>query len=103
MSTVPADPIWSIIQRYLESEMRRVREEISNYPSPIPACDAQFNFLLQEREALTTEITRVRDIRSGCTSSEDMPVTADAYLEASPHLDASAKQAIRASARKEKR
>jgi len=40
----------------LESERHRINDEIKNYPTPNPACDAQFNFLLEERARIAREI-----------------------------------------------
>ena len=38
------DSVWNRIRDYLENERHRIYEEIKNYPTPIPACDAQFNY-----------------------------------------------------------
>ena len=40
----------------LENERRRIIDEIKAYPTPIPACDAQFNFLLEERARIEQEL-----------------------------------------------
>jgi hypothetical protein len=40
----------------LERERREVIYEIRNYPAPIAGCDAQFNFLLEERNAIEQKI-----------------------------------------------
>ena len=40
----------------LERERERLREEIETYPPPIPACDAQFNHLLEERVRVAREL-----------------------------------------------
>ena len=40
--------------------LRRVKDEIKQYPTPIAGCDEQFNFLLSERERLTLELTEIR-------------------------------------------
>jgi hypothetical protein len=37
----------------VESELQRINAEICAYPAPIPACDAYFNFLLEERGRLS--------------------------------------------------
>lgn len=75
--------------------MRRVRDEIRNYPGPIPACDAQFNHLLEEREALTSEIGRVRDLMAGEPGSRDVAVAIDEYLTVTTCLSDAAKDEIR--------
>ena len=76
--------------------MGRVRAEIRDYPAPIPACDAQFNFLLEEREALTSELSRIRELMERNAGSEDDPVSVDDYLTASKCLSDAAKDEIRA-------
>lgn len=35
--------------------------EISTYPTPISGCDAQFNFLLEERQRVLSAITSLDD------------------------------------------
>lgn len=36
----------------LEAERKRIAVQIAGYPPPIPACDAQFNHLLERRERI---------------------------------------------------
>ena len=50
---------WAALRRQLERLMREVREEIRAYPAPIPACDAQFNRLLELRRLLPEELARL--------------------------------------------
>ncbi len=38
---------------HLLAERDRVNEQIGAYPQPIPACDAQFNYLLDERTRIS--------------------------------------------------
>jgi hypothetical protein len=45
---------------FLEAERRRLYEEIRNYPTPIAACDQQFNYLLEQQAQVTAELNRVR-------------------------------------------
>jgi hypothetical protein len=96
MSTASTNSVWTRIHRHLEAEMRRVREEIRTYPAPIPACDAQYNFLLEEREALTSELHRLRELMQGTDSSEDPSISVDEFLNMTTHLDDAAKREIRA-------
>ena len=44
----------------LENEKRRINDEITNYPTPIAGCDAQFNFLLEEQARIARELTRLK-------------------------------------------
>lgn len=75
--------------------MQRVRNEIRTYPAPIPACDAQFNHLLDEREALSSELARVRELMIRGAGSEDSSSAIDSFLNASDYLDAATKKEIR--------
>lgn len=96
MSIGPVNSAWAMIHQHLQEEIRRVHDEIRNYPAPIPACDAQFNYLLEEREALSAELARVREFMDKDTDSEDARSSIDAFLNFSNYLGDSAKREIRA-------
>ena len=57
---------------------RRVNESIGSYPTPIPACDAQFNALLDRRRWLTAGIGRIDAMLQDCREGQ----VARAVLEA---------------------
>ena len=59
---VLVESVWREIENHLEIEKKRIFDEILNYPPPIPACDVQFNFLLEERSKITEELRRMRKI-----------------------------------------
>ncbi len=90
------DAVWTMVHQHLEKQMRRVRDEIRNYPAPIPACDAQFNYLLEEREALSSELSRAREFMTKGTDSEDARSSIDAFLNFSSHLGDAERREIRA-------
>ncbi len=96
MSIAPVNSAWAMIHQHLQEEIRRVHDEIRNYPAPIPACDAQFNYLLEKREALSAELARVREFMDKDTDSEDARSSIDAFLNFSNYLGDSAKREIRA-------
>ena len=96
MGMAPVNSVWTMIHQHLDKEMRRVRDEIRSYPAPIPACDAQFNYLLEEREALSSELARVREFMNKDTDSADARSSIDAFLSFSSYLDDAAKREIRA-------
>lgn len=56
MST-PAE--WERFRRRVESLRKTTGEQIQAYPAPIPACDAQFNHLLELRRLLPLELARL--------------------------------------------
>ena len=43
----------------LLAELEEIQAEIRKYPPPIPACDAYFNHLLEERGRITDELARL--------------------------------------------
>ncbi len=96
MSMTPVNSAWAMIHQYLQEEIRRVHDGIRNYPAPIPACDAQFNYLLEEREALSSELAKVRESMNKDSDSEDARCSIDAFLEFSNYLGDSVKREIRA-------
>lgn len=49
----------------LAAEKQRIITEINEYPPPIPACDQQFNFLLEERTRVTKLLRLVDALRAG--------------------------------------
>jgi len=75
--------------------MHRVQNEIRSYPAPIPACDAQFNYLLEEREALSSVLARVRGFMNENTDSENARNSIDAFLNFSTYLGESERTEIR--------
>lgn len=44
----------------LEEERRAVVEEMRAYSTPIAGCDQQYNFLMEQRAALSGELARLR-------------------------------------------
>ena len=47
-------------QEKLEYQKQALDKEISQYPSPIAACDEQFNHLLKERERILAELKELQ-------------------------------------------
>ena len=92
-----ADPRASMQQQIriiLEQERQRVAEEIQNYPPPIPACDAQFNHLLEQRAHLSHALARLGGAQPisvvGCRE------LVEALLAANDLIGADAEREIRA-------
>ena len=50
------------IRDLLQTQRTQTIAAIRNYPPPIPACDAQFNYLLEKRDRLTVELNRLNKI-----------------------------------------
>jgi hypothetical protein len=69
---------WSDVRHRLQALMREVGEEISAYPRPITACDAQFNHLLELRRLLPGELARLE------AAAADPSASVEAFIRASP-------------------
>ena len=76
---------WSGVRHRLQALMREVAEQIRTYPAPIPACDAQFNRLLELRRLLPEELARLdAAARDPFTSIEDFIGSSPCGAELSP-------------------
>ena len=69
---------WQLLKAHLEEKKREIVEQILYYPPPIPACDAQYNYLLAERDRLTQAIGIIED--GSPNSSLDMLLAATSDL-----------------------
>ena len=90
------DVVWNMIHEHLQDEIRRLREEIRRYPAPIPACDAQFNYLLEQRDRLSSELSRARELMNENTDFGDGRDSIEKFLNLSACLDEAKKSDIRA-------
>ena len=69
---------WQAIREHLERRKHEIDEEIRHYPAPIPACDAQFNRLLELRRVLPQELNRL-DL-----AAQEGAITIDDFVRQSP-------------------
>ncbi len=66
------DSDWDALRARLVQLQEAVAAEIRAYPAPIPACDAQYNHLLERRAALAEARARLDAARkSGAATPED--------------------------------
>ena len=65
------EAIWLEIRALLKKKKNQVQNEILTYPPPIPACDIQFNHLLEERSRLTEDLRRATAILEKSTDEGD--------------------------------
>jgi hypothetical protein len=85
---------WNILRTHLENERRRIHQEIRSYPRPIPACDQQFNYLLEERSKIYLELTRLHEaFEEGQNSGEPVKFL-DVFIRSSSYLDDATKQKL---------
>ncbi len=67
---VDIEATWNVVTARLELALKRVREEIKHYPMPIPACDAHFNWLLEERASISQELSNAQAL--SCERDQDL-------------------------------
>ncbi|HEY5701799.1 MAG TPA: hypothetical protein VIT83_06890 [Gammaproteobacteria bacterium] len=78
----------------LEKQRARISEEISSYPAPIPACDAQFNYLLEARRGIARELARLNDLQA--VAQADSTKSISRFIEESAYLEDDARRELRA-------
>lgn len=49
--------------RRLEAERAQIKAKLRSYPAPIPACDANYNHLAEERRRLSGALARLAELR----------------------------------------
>ena len=72
---------WTEIEDHLENARKSILAEIRSYPPPIAACDQQFNYLLEQRDRLGGELSRLARMRRN-TSEADVNALVD-FISAS--------------------
>ncbi len=61
----------SSLRAELETVRRALATEIHHYPTPIAACDAQFNHLLEQRTLVLAELARLSETETAAASPAD--------------------------------
>ncbi|MEM7333727.1 MAG: hypothetical protein AAF490_16690 [Chloroflexota bacterium] len=54
---------WQALHALLKEKKKAVQDEILHYPPPIPACDQQFNHLLEQRAQLSQALRQLSEQR----------------------------------------
>ena len=86
------------VHAFLVAAKRRLDEEIRCYPTPIPRCDAQFNFLYEQRTRLQEQINGIADaLATGLERKSCMNVL-DGFARAPPLTDLASEQTLRSAA-----
>ncbi len=65
------DSEWDVLQVRLTRLREAVAAEIRTYPVPIPACDAQYNHLLERRTALAAALASLDAARDTGTATAE--------------------------------
>ena len=73
-----AESEWRSLRLRLEALKGSVAGELRGYPPPIPACDDQFNRLLELRRLLPRELARL------VLAANDKSITIEDFIRSSP-------------------
>ena len=76
--------VWDRIREHLEDERYRISREMVQYPTPIPACDQDFNHLLAEREQVNEELARLELYSTRSLAAADPFAIMDQFIRSSP-------------------
>ncbi len=90
-----APSAWDALREHLQGIKRDLLREIEHYPPPIPACDAQFNYLLERRDRIAEELRRLDAVCSERPTGSDDLAAWDAFIETSEFIHADTAQALR--------
>ncbi len=87
---------WDAVRRHLEAKRRPVEQEIRRYPAPIAGCDAQFNYLLEQRAVLSRELVRLdAAVKAAGAHVESEGEAVEAFLRSSDCIDAETAEKLR--------
>lgn len=102
--TAPADEFiapagdaaaWQRAREHLEQAKAHIAGQIHAYPAPIPACDAQFNYLLEQRGKIADELNRLAAaMRESLEQGEGGQAIAE-FIASSEFIDEAAKRETR--------
>lgn len=88
--------IWQAIRQHLQDKKAELYDAIGNYPPPIPACDQQFNYLLEQRAQVSRDLARLETIARQGPAHGDTLHLIDEFLRSSTVIDDALVQQIRA-------
>ncbi len=69
---------WRSLRLRLEALKEAVAQELRSYPPPVPACDLQFNRLLELRRLLPRELARLD------RAAKEKSITIEDFVRSSP-------------------
>ena len=78
--------MWRSICADLENRRAAIHAEITAYPTPIPACDADFNYLLEERAKILHEMDIASSAARTREDSGQAAVAIEQFIARSKHI-----------------
>ena len=83
----PTVAAWQRARERLELSKARIAGQINSYPTPITGCDAQFDYLLEQRGKLTEELGRLEAARLDSAGRNDGVAALADFISSSEFLD----------------
>lgn len=80
------------IERHLKAQRAAVKVELAAYPAPIPACDAQYNHLAEERRRLSADLARLAEARRRIAAEPEVADQLETLLASSPRFAEAARR-----------
>jgi len=87
--------LWKEIKDDLHRSKQVIGEEIRNYPTPIPRCDAQFNHLYEQQARLAQELDRIAALAEKSLEREDYIGLIERFVASAPYADDAAERQLR--------
>jgi hypothetical protein len=83
-----AQSFWSKLRTDLEQEKADIYEQIGHYPTPIAACDQQFNYLLHKHRKVLQALAALNEAeQESLTAADPLKVVAE-YMRSSTSQEA---------------
>jgi hypothetical protein len=83
------------IRGHLQHKREQITTEIRNYPPPIPACDAQFNYLLEQRARIEQALSQLDALQKEGPAHHARIDVLDEFIQSSEYIPDEVKQTVR--------
>ena len=80
----------------MQRTRRVIEEEIRSYPTPIPRCDAQFNFLYEHRARLSQQLEHANRVLEANASVGQLVDAIASFVASTGNASSVEEQALRA-------
>jgi hypothetical protein len=91
----------SEIKLHLEDRRRALAAEIRDYPTPIPRCDAQFNYLYEQQARLARELDRIGALAGKTLKREVRVELIERFIASAPYTDDAPEREFRSRMKKQ--
>lgn len=89
------ESVFAELRDFLHAAKKAVGEEIRTYPTPIPRCDAQFNYLYEQRLRLSDALERANTLAGHDDDSRELTTFLAAFAASPRFTEEASEQALR--------